>query len=350
MTGRPHDPPDPGRPAAGDLDGFGDVVEFVERTTAMIWDDKNPGLVARWYTPTTVVHTSDGDVYGRDAVIASSIRKMAAFPDIRDHVEDTIAVPLPGGGWRTSMRWTWTARNTGWGVYGPPTGRPVTTRGIAHCIVRGGRYVEEWVAYDELTTLRQLGLDVDAQLRREGPAVPAPHAGEVDRLPGQGFPAPLEPADLAGADPVEELVRRGLHEIWNRRMLGAVAELYSPAAVVHGPDARELAGPGDVRQEVLALLAMLPDARHTVDEIYHAPGPPGEVDHRVAVRWTLQGTHTGPSRYGPPTGRRVRILGLSHLHVRGGVVVEEWTVWSEYHLMKQLRTAAEPPSPPGGPR
>lgn len=321
-------------PDPSDLDGFADVVEFVERTTAMIWDEKNPGLIARWYTPTTVVHTSDGDVYGRDAVIASSIRKMAAFPDIRDHVEDTIAVPLPGGGWRTSMRWTWTARNTGWGVYGAPTGRPVTTRGIAHCIVVGGRYVEEWVAYDELTTLRQLGIDVDEQLRRDVADRPVRDAGEVDRLPGQGFPAPLGPADLGAAGPVEALVRRGLHEIWNRRMLGTVADLYTPTAVVHGPDGRELAGHGDIRQEVLALLAMLPDARHTVDEIYH--NDLGPADHKVAVRWTVQGTHTGPSRYGAPTGRRVRLLGLSHLRVTGGVVVEEWTVWSEYHLMKQL--------------
>jgi predicted ester cyclase len=326
-----------------DVEQFGGIVAFVERTTAMIWDDKNPGLVARWYTPTTVVHTSDGDVYGRDAVIASAIRKMAAFPDIRDHVEDTIAVPLPGGGWRTSMRWTWTARNTGWGTYGPPTGRAVATRGIAHCIVRDGRYVEEWVAYDELTTLRQLGLDVAEQLRAEAPVAPAPHAGEVDRLAGQDFPGPLGAAELVDAPPVEALVRRGLHEIWNRRMLGAVADLYAPTAAVHGPDGRELQGPGDVRQEVLALLAMLPDARHTVDEIYHVEV--GEADHKVAVRWTVQGTHAGPSRYGPPTGRRVRILGLSQMRVTGGVVVEEWTVWSEYHLMKQLHVER----PSGGP-
>jgi predicted ester cyclase len=98
-----------------------------------------------------------------------------------------------------------------------------------------------------------------------------------------------------------------------------------------------------VRQEVLALLAMLPDARHDVDEIYHVDV--AEEDHKVAVRWTVQGTHTGPSRYGSPTGRRVRILGLSQMRVTGGVVVEEWTVWSEYHLMKQLHVER----PSGGP-
>jgi len=30
------------------------------------------------------------------------------------------------------------------------------------------------------------------------------------------------------------------------------------------------------------------------------------------TRWTMQGTHYGPGWYGPPTGKRIRILGISH--------------------------------------
>jgi hypothetical protein len=50
------------------------------------------------------------------------------------------------------MRWTWTARNTGHGIYGPPTGRKVVVTGMANCIIRGENVVEEWVAYNELSS------------------------------------------------------------------------------------------------------------------------------------------------------------------------------------------------------
>lgn len=335
--GRPNPRPGTGGGSGvAGLDGYPDVVAFVEGTTARIWDDKNPGLVARWYTPTTVVHTSDGDVYGTDQVVASAVRKMAAFPDIRDHVEDTIWAEVDGT-YLTSMRWTWTATNTGWSVWGPPTGRRVATRGIAHCVVRDGRYVEEWVAYDELTTLRQLGVAVSDELARLGPLRLDHGFGEVERRVGQDPPAPL--AENAYPGP-EQAVRSGLHDVWNRRMLGAVDRLYAPSAVVHGPDSRELYGAGDIRHHVLALLAMLPDARHEVDEFYATVTPDGEV--RAAARWTLVGTHTGPSRYGPPGGRRVRLLGLSHLRLRHDRVVEEWTVYSELSLLRQIMPVPDP--------
>lgn len=325
--------------SVGDLSGFADVVDFVEGTTAQIWDDKNPGLIAQWYTPTTVVHTSTGDIFGKDAVIESAILKMAAFPDIKDHVEDTIWTPTTTG-FLTSMRWTWTGRNTGWSVWGAPTGRRVTVRGIANCVVRGGKYVEEWVAYDELSVLRQLGIPVQREVDRLNvlQTVSTSGGADTDRRLGQHEPGPLERGEV---DDVEFAVRSGWHETWNRRMLGSLGACYAPGVVYHGPSGRELHGLADLRHDVLARLAMLPDARLDIDEFYAQPGAGGAT--RAAVRWTLAGTHTGPSRYGPPTGQRVRLLGLSHLRVAGGLVVEEWTVYSELDLLRQI----SPATPPG---
>ena len=61
-----------------------------------------------------------------------------------------------------------------------------------------------------------------------------------------------------------------------------------------------------------------------------------EAGYRVAVRWTLLGTHEGHGIYGRPTGKRVRILGISHQHVRDGKFVAEWTVFDELALMAQM--------------
>ena len=64
-----------------------------------------------------------------------------------------------------------------------------------------------------------------------------------------------------------------------------------------------------------------------------------EAGYKIAARWTFQGTHTGLGVYGPPTGKRVRVLGISHFEVRGGVVVREYMVWNEFALLKQLHSA-----------
>jgi len=56
----------------------------------------------------------------------------------------------------------------------------------------------------------------------------------------------------------------------------------------------------------------------------------------VATRWTFQGTHTGPSWYGLPTGKRVRLIGVSHSEIENNRVVREWLLYDEVALLKQL--------------
>ena len=61
-----------------------------------------------------------------------------------------------------------------------------------------------------------------------------------------------------------------------------------------------------------------------------------EAGYRVACRWTFLGTHRGHGKYGPPIGKRVRVMGLSHFWVKDGRFSEEWTVFDELSLLKQL--------------
>jgi predicted ester cyclase len=319
------------------FDEFEDIVHYIEKSTYQIWDQKNIGLIYRYYTPSTVVHTSDGDVFGRDAVVENSIIKMAAFPDTRDLIEDVVYTGSDQDGYRTSMRWTWTAHNTGHSVYGPPTGRRVVVSGIANCFVRGENVVEEWVVYNELSLLRQLGLDAHEVLRdlseNDDQRWPPESTGEVERLPGQAPPPELPPAEHDGFD-VEDFVRRAFHEVWNRRMFGRIPEYYAPDFLCHGASDRELRGPDEFTKEILAMLAMFPDAAVYVDDLYW--NDDGEGRYRTAVLWTLLGTHTGPGVHGPPTGRRVRVMGITQHRITNGRFVEEWTEYGEFDLMKQL--------------
>ena len=85
---------------------------------------------------------------------------------------------------------------------------------------------------------------------------------------------------------------------------------------------------------MLDWLAAFPDARMYID--HFAVQGSAEAGYRVAVRWTLLGTHEGHGIYGRPSGKRVRILGISHQHVRDGKFVAEWTVFDELAVMAQM--------------
>ena len=136
---------------------FMDPVDYIVKCTYEIWDQKGIGEIYRYYKHNALVHTSDGDTYGRDRVIENCLIKMAGYPDIRDYIDDVIWAPDGNGGFHTSMRWTWTAHNTGYSIYGPPTGKPVTVWGIANCYIKSNYIVEEWVTYNEISLIRQLG-------------------------------------------------------------------------------------------------------------------------------------------------------------------------------------------------
>ncbi len=335
-------------PTAGHVGGNPyDIVDYIKTSTHQIWDEKFIGKIYDYYEPAAIVHTSNGDIYGRDQVIRLTTIRQAAFPDTRDFIEDVVWRQNAEGTHDTSMRWTYMGTNTGHSQYGPPTGRRVAVRGVANCVIRDNRVAKEWVSYNELSLIRQLGLDPMAVLERfvkerisnsqsAGEDLARPF-GEVENVVAQGTPAPI--VETAGEGDVEAFVRRAYHEIWNWRYLGRIDDYYAENHLCHASSDREIYGLGDYKHDILARLAALPDARMLVDDVYWVEE---RGRRRVAVRWTLIGTHEGPSGYGPPTGKRVRIMGISHHWIEAGRFVEEWTEWGEFALMKQIYVPKDP--------
>ena len=326
---------------AGNTANGYDIVDYIHRSTHQIWDEKLIGRIYDYYLPRSVVHTSDGDIYGRDQVIRLTTIRQAAFPDTRDYIEDVIWSGDEESGWKTSMRWTYVGTNTGYSVYGPPTGRKVAVRGVAVCHVRANLVCEEWVAYNERSLLRQLGLnerEVMEKFARTGwsngnAGVDTPTHGEVENVVAQATPGPVPEPTRDGFDP-EYFVRRAYHEIWNWRYIGRIDEYYAPNHLCHASSDREIYGLGDYKQDHLSRLAAFPDGALQVDEVI-ALGDE-QNGYRVSVRWTFMGTHLGPGIYGTPTGRRVRFFGISQHTIRNGRFVEEFTEFGEFSLMKKL--------------
>ncbi len=120
---------------------------------------ENPDILEEVYATDLVWHEPDQDVQGLQEARQFVSMYKTAFPDLSATVEDAIAE-----GEKVVTRWT--ARGTHQGEieeFGPPTGRQVEIKGITIHRIEGGKIVEEWERYDNLSVLQQLGLVPEQQ-------------------------------------------------------------------------------------------------------------------------------------------------------------------------------------------
>jgi predicted ester cyclase len=332
-------------------DDYVDIVDYIVRCTHKIWEGHGIGLIYTHYGHNVSVWTTDGLTYGREAVIENTLRAQAAFPDCRLYADEVIWTGNDEDGFHTSHRITWVAHNTGYSIYGPPTGRKVIRTGIANCLVKENRIIEEWIARDELGLVKQLGFDVHevvtklvkqdaARNLKPPPPLHPPQSwggkrggGEIERVIGQTTPEVMPPKETEGFD-IEDFVRRSFHEVWNWRLLNKIDDYYVRNYACHTTCSRNLYGLGAFKAFVLTLLGSFPDAMITIDHLYWMGNE--QDGYRTMTRWSLQGTHKGPGPYGDPMGKPFYLMGISHHTVKDSKFVEEWTYFDEVALLKQL--------------
>ena len=117
----------------------------------------NPDILDEVYAPDVVWHEPDQEIRGLEQAKNFVSAYKTAFPDLKITVEDVIAE-----GDKVVSRVT--IRGTHQGEteeFGPPTGRQIEGGGITISRIEGGKIVEDWDSYDNLTTLQQLGLAPD---------------------------------------------------------------------------------------------------------------------------------------------------------------------------------------------
>ena len=115
------------------------------------------------------------------------------------------------------------------------------------------------------------------------------------------------------ADDVREMNRQKverLFQTFNQGDLALVDTLVGAEYV--GPQGGR--GPTGFKAVVVGLRSAFPDLHYSVDETV------AEGD-RVAVRWHWTGTHKGPFRVFPPTGKEVENTGVGIFHFQDGKIV-----------------------------
>ena len=163
--------------------------------------------------------------------------------------------------------------------------------------------------------------------------------GENRRLLGQ-YPPEAE-ADISIANTeLETKTLRWLHEAFNKRMFGIMKEIYAPTVQYHGPLLREITGAAGVLHQYLGLIGSIPDAAFMPQHICSVECEEGGT--KVAVRWLMEGHHLGYGilkSLGPPTGKSLRVMGISHFHYKNDKILEEWTLYDEMSLLMQIKHA-----------
>jgi predicted ester cyclase len=327
--------------AVNDMTGFdpeyASIEDYTLRSSRKIWQDKALGLIYTHYAHNVTVHRSDGETYGRDAVLEHAVRTLAAIPDLQLS-DDEVISSGDQNSFLVSHLVTVSGHHFGYSQYGTPNEHPLECLQISMRLVRENRVLEEWVVTDEITLIRQLGLD-EIELAKSitlgestrGMQAPVTGLNEIVRSSGQHHPPIQLEADPNNPDELPMLLY-GL--IWNARMLDQIKILYAPNAEMTVPGNRKLEGHDDLTRYMLGLLAAFPDGAINLDRVVHTGNE--AAGFLISARWTFQGTHLGLSAYGKPMGRRVRFIGISHLEVRDGQIQREQMVWDEFALLKQI--------------
>ncbi|MBC7506800.1 MAG: ester cyclase, partial [Sandarakinorhabdus sp.] len=210
-------------------------------------------------------------------------------------------------------------------------GALVKSRIIADCVVVGGQVVEEWLVRDGAGFAVALGM---------APADMAAMLVAADRtvLGHSGYFTPAR--DVAGAyqprlsdDPVAARYADGWRRIWDEATPAAIRTLYAQGAAVTLPGGGIANGWGEIDRFVIAYLAALPGAAFRVHSLTINRAPDHPV--RIAMRWSLDGTHAGHGAFGSPGGAPLHIMGINHAQLWGDRVVAEWILVDEVAVHKQ---------------
>jgi steroid delta-isomerase-like uncharacterized protein len=106
-------------------------------------------------------------------------------------------------------------------------------------------------------------------------------------------------------------------------------EVYDADLVWHEPD-QDFRGYEEARQFVSMYRAAFPDLNVTVEDAI------AEGD-KVVTRYTVRGTHRGEiEEFGPPTGRKLELEGITIHRIEDGKIVEEWERYDNLGILQQL--------------
>ena len=132
------------------------------------------------------------------------------------------------------------------------------------------------------------------------------------------------------------LLKRWFREVWDEGKNDTIYEMLAPNAVLTGQRGAQVTIHGPA-----AFAAFADDIRRSFPDTQVAVEDAFAVDDKVAVRWSATMTHTGEGM-GTPTGKPVRITGISIARFVDGKIVEGWDSWDQLGMLEQIGAYVAP--------
>jgi len=137
-------------------------------------------------------------------------------------------------------------------------------------------------------------------------------------------------SSISATEHNKRIAQRVFDEVLNKGEYGLFDEAYAPDFVKHVDGRRETLA--EEREDAKGTRAISSDLVMTVDAMI------AEGD-KVAVLYTGRGTHDGQLGDMPATGRTINLTGMTLYRFAGGKIVEEWTVYNELEMLRQMGLA-----------
>ncbi|MBA2468632.1 MAG: ester cyclase [Chloroflexia bacterium] len=250
----------------------------------------------------------------------------AGFPDAVYTIEEIII-----DGDLVVIRHTMNGTNDGEYAGQGPTGIAVEVTGIHIHRIECGVIAETWNEGDGLGLYQQLGLLPE-------PVGGTPVAEGTTSTSPQATPANLIGACQNGTAEENIAVAEQYLDVWNSKDVSLFDELAHPAVVHHWGQGADTTGTAALKASTEAFFTAFPDMVMTFDQVI-------AEDDLVVIRWTLNGTQSGPFFGIEPTGTEATWGGINIYRISCGKVVESWSEADGLGLRRELGVLEEAATP-----
>lgn len=327
---------------------YGSLVDYILRCTYDIWERKNTGQCMRHYAEVGEIYTPMG--YGSHVmpVIEDTTRTLQAFPDRELYSVNIIWDGNEDEGYLSSHLIRTIMTSTQTSVFGPANGAKIDIYGIADCLCRENLIVKEWLIRDNASLVRQLGLKVE-QVAWDNAVTDyqqsTTHWWEEQTQHRQSIKQPLvdvvgRPNGNTDGGDASQVVLNMLNDVWRAKYYGMVDDYYSYNVQIHGCGGQELIGTRHLKTFLTHFYGGLDNADFVVEHTQSTPSNAGDNETFVHVRWSITATHGQSHMYGPGTGCPLYVMGISQYRVVDGRICEEWIIYDEVAVWKQIHLHA----------
>jgi len=317
---------------------YQNIIDYIVRITYKIWEDRDVEYILDTYSPNSKVFDDYGLQLGNQKIVDDTFHTTGAFSNIKLIADEVIWAGNDKIGFHTSHRTIIRGTNDGPSKYGPATNKDIDVIVIANCVALKNRIFLEHVCYNTSSMILQMGMNLDDMVKKFAASAPLgwPRDQKTwDDLKNTAQPEiPIfENLPISGFD-VDHFLRITFENFWNKRNYDKLNHNFVENLQFEGATNRKFNGLKDYQEFLKSLTTCFSDLELQVDEVYWMGN---EIDGFLSsTRWSASGTHNGFGVYGPPTGLKVQIWGITQNEIQKGKITKEWMLFNEMDLMMQI--------------